>query len=343
MTETSSGRTYYAWGGQNVLAEYTETGSGTIPEYYRAYNYAGSRLISMVTNGITQYHHPDRLGTRLITGSPNAATGFQSILPFGTAMPAETSGFSSNQVFTSYDRSANTGLDYAINRTYSQGQSRFTQVDPIGMSSVSVGDPQSNNLFAYTQNMPTDYVDPSGLNAQGPGSGQNGIVWTWMHFRDGVLVGMRQWFEAYPGQGDGMGGGGGKPLSTVEALLKGGARFFDVNKIGDKLASTYFGSDAPKGLTVEQYFNQKGVDALTHVGDGITGIYSRGGEKKLTPMLKLHEISHLAQGLRGATGDLDDRLAERLRIENPARRPSTNFVSAYFNSECNPVWLKPRA
>jgi hypothetical protein len=31
------------------------------------------------------------------------------------------------------------------------------------MAAVSLGNPQSNNLYAYTQNMPTDFVDPSGL------------------------------------------------------------------------------------------------------------------------------------------------------------------------------------
>ena len=40
---------------------------------------------------------------------------------------------------------------------------RFTQVDPIAMASASLGNPQSNNLYAYVQNMPTDLVDPSGL------------------------------------------------------------------------------------------------------------------------------------------------------------------------------------
>ena len=94
----------------------------------------------------------------------NAAnTSFeQSTLPFGTALPSESSGFS-NQVFTSYDRSPIAGLDYAVNRTYSPGQGRFTQVDPIGMASVSLADPQSLNLMAYVQNDPVDFTDPTGL------------------------------------------------------------------------------------------------------------------------------------------------------------------------------------
>lgn len=166
MVETSSLRTYYAWGGQSIMAEYTET--STTPSYNKSYVYAGSRLLMTATKASSstetnEFHHPDRLGTQLVTDSGAGTSDRQTTLPFGTALDAESTGFS-NQVFTSYDRSPTTGLDYAVNRTYSKGQSRFTQVDPIGMAAASPGDPQSNNLYAYTQNMPTDFVDPSGLN-----------------------------------------------------------------------------------------------------------------------------------------------------------------------------------
>ncbi|MFV0389250.1 MAG: RHS repeat-associated core domain-containing protein [Pyrinomonadaceae bacterium] len=102
----------------------------------------------------------------------------QATLPFGTSLDAETSGTSgtgssgagapSNQRFTSYDRSGATGLDYAVNRTYNSGQSRFTQVDPIGMASASIGNPQSLNLFAYVGNDPVGFIDPEGLMAIDP-------------------------------------------------------------------------------------------------------------------------------------------------------------------------------
>ncbi len=36
------------------------------------------------------------------------------------------------------------------------------------MASASIGDPQSLNLFAYTQNNPVDFVDPSGLDDETP-------------------------------------------------------------------------------------------------------------------------------------------------------------------------------
>ncbi len=60
-------------------------------------------------------------------------------------------------------RSALTGLDYAVNRTYDSKQGRFTQVDQIGMSAVSVASPQTLNLYTYCGNDPINYTDPSGL------------------------------------------------------------------------------------------------------------------------------------------------------------------------------------
>jgi uncharacterized protein RhaS with RHS repeats len=52
-----------------------------------------------------------------------------------------------------------------VNRSYSSGQGRFTSVDPIGFGASSLGSPQSLNLYAYVENNPIDFVDPSGLNA----------------------------------------------------------------------------------------------------------------------------------------------------------------------------------
>jgi len=98
-----------------------------------------------------------------MTDGATGASFRQTTFPFGTTVSAETTG-NTNEVFTSYDRSAGTGLDYAHNRTYSKGQGRFTQVDPFGTGAATVVDPQSHNLYAYTQNMPTDSADPSGLN-----------------------------------------------------------------------------------------------------------------------------------------------------------------------------------
>lgn len=164
ILEEAGVRTYYACDGS---VEYVESGGSTIPQWSKTYIHLGARLLSTLTpNGsggeFVQYHHPDRLGTRLVTNAQDTNYYEQVTLPFGTALNAESSG-STNRRFTTYDRSLNTGLDYALNRHYDPQQGRFTQVDPIGMGDATAENPQSFNLYAYCGNDPINYSDPSGL------------------------------------------------------------------------------------------------------------------------------------------------------------------------------------
>jgi RHS repeat-associated protein len=91
-----------------------------------------------------------RLGTRLVTNAQDTNSFEQVTLPFGTALSAESTGATSRR-FTTYDRSLNTGLDYAINRHYDPQQGRFTQVDPIGMRSTSLASPSDLELCLLHQ------------------------------------------------------------------------------------------------------------------------------------------------------------------------------------------------
>jgi RHS repeat-associated protein len=167
IAEEGGYRTYYDSEGGTVIAEYIESGGSTTPAWSKSYVYLGARLLSTLTpNGsggeAVEYHHPDRLGTRLVTNPGNGTSFEQVTLPFGTALNAESTG-ATNRRFTSYDRSATTGLDYAVNRHYDAQQGRFTQVDPAGMSATNLEDPQTLNLFAYCTNDPVNNIDPSGL------------------------------------------------------------------------------------------------------------------------------------------------------------------------------------
>ena len=158
-TKQDGSKVYYGWGGSSVLAEYEEGASATVLSWSKSYVYAGSRLLSTITKTgsteTTEYHHPDRLGTKLVTTGTTAKE--QSTLPYGTVITSETTA-KTNQKFTSYDRSDKTGLDYAVNRIYSSEQGRFTQPDPIGMASVDLTDPQTLNLYTYARNNPTDFT-----------------------------------------------------------------------------------------------------------------------------------------------------------------------------------------
>ncbi|HEX9628646.1 MAG TPA: RHS repeat-associated core domain-containing protein, partial [Pyrinomonadaceae bacterium] len=164
IAEEGSLRTYYVCHGS---VEYIESGGSTTPVWSKSYVYLGNRLLSTLTpNGSggesVQYHHPDRLGTRLVTDPSNGTSFEQVTLPFGTALNAESTG-ATNKRFTSYDHSNTTGLDYAVNRHYDAQQGRFTQVDPAGMNATSLGNPQSLNLYSYCSNDPINRIDPDGL------------------------------------------------------------------------------------------------------------------------------------------------------------------------------------
>jgi RHS repeat-associated protein len=168
-SQEGAARTYYAWGGPGVIAEYTEvdnTPSANSPQWSKSYVYLGGRLLATqqpVAGGErVEYHHPDRLGTRVVSNGADATYYEQTSLPFGTALNAESTG-ASNRRFTSYDRSTTTGLDYAVNRSYDPQQGRFSQVDPQKMGAANLTDPQTLNLYAYCGNDPVNSFDPSGL------------------------------------------------------------------------------------------------------------------------------------------------------------------------------------
>jgi RHS repeat-associated protein len=79
-------------------------------------------------------------------------------LPFGE--DAGGSGESSKFKFTTYERDA--WLDYAVNRHYNPRQGRFIQADPLRMGAASSTNPQSLNLYSYSQNDPINAFDPLG-------------------------------------------------------------------------------------------------------------------------------------------------------------------------------------
>jgi RHS repeat-associated protein len=161
ITTAGSTATYYAWDGGQTLAEYTGTMGGSTLTWQKSYVYAGGRLLATTTPGNSrQYHHPDRLGTRVMTNADGTFSGRQESLPYGAMIDASAA---TTKRFTSYDRSATTKLDYAVNRFYNAAQGRFTQVDPIGMGVTSLGDPQSLNLYAYCGNDPINHTDSDGL------------------------------------------------------------------------------------------------------------------------------------------------------------------------------------
>jgi RHS repeat-associated protein len=170
---------HYVWHGGNVIAEYDAEyeQSGELLfkrwRWSRTLVYLGQRLLCSYTPvdkirrppapvEVLRYHHPDRLGTRLITTPESGEVMELVTLPYGTLLSPRRVTLRT-PTFTSYDRSPVTGLDYAVNRYYDPQQGRFTQGDPLELASITPADLKSLNLYAYVRNDPVNATDPSGL------------------------------------------------------------------------------------------------------------------------------------------------------------------------------------
>jgi RHS repeat-associated protein len=141
--------------------------TGTIWQWSRGYVYAGSGLLAEQHNGVYFVHEDPVTKSKRVTSTAGAIQSTVELDPYG----AEVSNFSSNTAFqprkfTSYERDGN-GSDEAMFRRYNRWHSRFDQPDPSD-ESYDFTDPQSLNRYSYVQNDPTNFVDPSGLIAQGP-------------------------------------------------------------------------------------------------------------------------------------------------------------------------------
>jgi RHS repeat-associated protein len=98
----------------------------------------------------------DRLGS--VTSKISDTGASASYYPFG----GTSSGGMGKTMFATYYRDGNAGLDYARNRYYSNTLGRFLTPDPY-QGSANLATPQSWNQYAYVNNDPINFYDPSGL------------------------------------------------------------------------------------------------------------------------------------------------------------------------------------
>ena len=93
----------------------------------------------------------DRLGTN--------RAGYAEFYPYGDEI---TSTANDHEKFATYTRDGYTGFDYADQRYYASTYGRFNTPDPHG-GSAKVGDPGSQNRYAYVNGDPVNRYDPRGL------------------------------------------------------------------------------------------------------------------------------------------------------------------------------------
>jgi RHS repeat-associated protein len=157
---SGSTTTVYVFSGSKVIAEYDNGAAVGSPS--REYIYSGSTLLAKIDSSGTKYYHQDHLSNRLVTDSIGNTVAQLGHFPFGESW-YNASG--EKLLFTSYERDSESGNDYAMARYDINRVGRFASPDPL---SGSTGDPQSLNRYAYVENDPIDFLDPTGQLLMGP-------------------------------------------------------------------------------------------------------------------------------------------------------------------------------
>ncbi len=138
-----------------MIAEYDNGAAVGSPS--REYIYSGSALLAKIDSSGTKYYHQDHLSNRMVTDSSGTKLAEMGTFPYGESWYNATS---EKLIFTTYERDAESGNDYAQARYNVSGLARFSSPDPIA---GSISDPQSLNRYSYVRNMPVMLSDPSGL------------------------------------------------------------------------------------------------------------------------------------------------------------------------------------
>jgi RHS repeat-associated protein len=156
ITTTHNGQTTHdlvdPFGMGNVVGEFD--GSGNLMAHYTV----GLGLTSQVdASNTAAYYNFDASGNTVgLTGQAGASLATYSYLPFGEILSATGTIANPFQFNGQWGVMADgTGLDFMRARDYSPTIGRFVSRDPIGLSGGA-------NLYAFANNSPVAYQDPTG-------------------------------------------------------------------------------------------------------------------------------------------------------------------------------------
>jgi RHS repeat-associated protein len=126
----------------------------------RQYFYLGSQLVAHQGAGEQAFIHPDLLGTTAAkSNSSGGVTKRLRYAPFGLEWGKTNAESGENEIgYTGHKHDKDIGLTYMQARYYDPVIGRFYSNDPIGFR-----DMHSFNRYAYANNNPYKYVDPTGM------------------------------------------------------------------------------------------------------------------------------------------------------------------------------------
>ena len=156
--------TYYlrssVLGGQ-VVAELSSAGS-----WSRGYVYLGGEILAVQQGGVYWMHEDPVAKSKRVTNASGNVVSTIELDPWGGETNRSSNEVFQPRKFTTYGRDS-IGSDDAMHRRYNRWWARFEQPDPYD-GSYNLTNPQSFNRYAYVNNDPVNFVDPSGLNPQDP-------------------------------------------------------------------------------------------------------------------------------------------------------------------------------
>ncbi|MCP4597138.1 MAG: hypothetical protein GY843_11720 [Neptuniibacter sp.] len=147
------------------------------------YYYHGGKRVAMRVDESGEsevyYLHGDHLGSTSLTTDENGAMVARQLYhPYGTTRYSEGT-LATDFGFTGQRNVAGIGLmDYNA-RFYHPYLNRFISADTIV---PDPGNPQSFNRYAYVNNRPLNYVDPSGHAEESAGDDDPDFYWFWYYY-----------------------------------------------------------------------------------------------------------------------------------------------------------------
>lgn len=171
--------TYAGVGQANRLTEGTNTYQSDLTGISAMTTSAGTdyftrtpsgQLLSDRTPSGTYYYLLDAQGSVVgLTNSAGTLVDSYTYEPYG-GIQSQTQNVAQPFKWIGAVYDSATGLYYIGHRYYDPNFDRWTQMDPSGLTSVNLADPQTADLYIYALDNPTTLVDVTGLR------------WSWSHF-----------------------------------------------------------------------------------------------------------------------------------------------------------------
>ena len=186
---------------------------------------------------------------------------------YNTGQRSIEQGYSADKItkqgYGMTERDDATGLDHTWFRKNENKAGRWTSPDPYN-GSMSLANPQSFNRYSYVQGQPTNFVDPSGLNA---------VSWscyiTWQSNADGSDWHITSITCSFGSSGGGGGGGNGGTAHTSSQSTPA----YDADCIGKKLdQAAALAQNAVDGIKRSYSIQRDFISLGQKIAVGITAV-----------------------------------------------------------------------